>query len=192
MGKIIQNSELDLLYELKKGSSQAFESLYKNHFRMVASLISRMGGNQNDVEDIFQETLFVLVKNIRSPEFELTSKISTYMHAIARNLWLKKGHQRRKEISMADEDILHLSLPTENEQEDWGEKELMVGVVLDNLNELEPDCRQVIRLTFLKKMSHSEVANILGYTKAFVKVKKFRCLKYLREKVTASPFFKRA
>ncbi|MEO1263152.1 MAG: sigma-70 family RNA polymerase sigma factor, partial [Bacteroidota bacterium] len=143
---------------------------------MIAALITRMGGSANDVEDIFQETLFILVKNIRDPEFKLTSKVSTYMHAISRNLWLKKGQKGKKEIHMPGEDLLNFSMISEPENNEKEEKELMIGVVFDKINALEDDCKNVIKLTFLKKLSHKEVAELLGYKVAFIKVKKFRCL----------------
>ena len=183
------NSEQELLNELKKGSSAAFERLYKQYFKMIAGLISKMGGKQEDVEDVFQETLFVLVKNIREPDFQLTSKVSTYMHAIARNIWLKKSQKGNKEFNLGEDGLLNLSFLTDDSSEDFQETELMIGIIFDKINELDEDCRKVIKLTFLKKLSHSEVADLLGYTVAFVKVKKFRCLKYLREMVLGSPFF---
>lgn len=183
------SNEQSLLKELKNESSSAFESLYKDNYRMIASLITRMGGDQIDAEDIFQETLFVLVKKIREPDFVLTAKISTYMHAIARNLWLKKSKKAGMEVSMTEEDFSFTDIEQSNALEELEEKELMIGVVLDKINALEKDCKNVIRLTFIKKLSHAEVAEILGYTTSFVKVKKFRCLKYLREKVMSSPFF---
>ena len=179
-----------LLLELKKGSAKAFESLYKDHYRMVATLISRMGGSPYDAEDIFQESLFVLVKNIRQPDFKLTAKISTYLHAIARNQWLKKSKKQQHEISTHKEDIFSVRFDFEDNIKQMEEKELMIGVVMDRLNGMEEVCKKVIRLTFLKKLSHAEVAELLGYTVAFVKVKKFRCLKYLRGMVADSPFFK--
>ncbi len=184
------NSEQELLAELKKGSSKAFESLYKQQFRIVASLIGRMGGSQEDIEDVFQETLYVLVKKVREPEFELTAKISTFMHAIARNLWLKRNQKNQKDINVKVRDIFEMEIAEEdgsllNQQE----KELMIGVILDGVNRLDEECRKVIKLTFFKKKSHAEVAEELGYSLSFVKVKKFRCLGYLRKIVSTSPFF---
>ncbi len=182
------NSEQELLVELKKGSSKAFESLYKQQFRMVASLVGKMGGNQEDIEDIFQETLFVLVKKIRKPAFVLTAKISTLMHAIARNLWLKRNQKDSKEINVDDNDIFDMDFADEAESSGYQEKELLIGIVLDNINALDEDCRKVIKLTFLKKMSHADVAKELGYSLSFIKVKKFRCLAYLRKMINRSPF----
>lgn len=184
------NSDKDLLLELKKGSAKAFELLYKEQFRVIASLINKMGGSQSDIEDIFQETLFVLVKKIREPDFELTAKISTLMYAIARNLWLKRNQKESKVTNVSEDELLKMQFEKMNESDDYKEKELMIAVVLDNINTLEEECRKVIKLSFFKKMTHSEIAEELGYTTSFVKVKKFRCLGYLRKLVSDSPFFK--
>ena len=183
------NEQGNLLIELKKGSSRAFGQLYKDHYKMIAALVTRMGGASNDAEDVFQEALFVLVKNIQKPDFQLTAKISTYLHAIARNLWLKRTNKNQREISMAGDDLLAIDMGSTDHLEEIKEKEHMIGVVFDKIDLLEDDCKKVIRLTFLKKMSHAEVAEILGYTVSFIKVKKFRCLKYLRGLVAATPVF---
>ena len=100
------NSEQELLLSLKKGSPIAFESLYKKQYRMIVGLITKMGGKQEDAEGIFQETLFVLVKKIREPNFKLTAQISTFMHAIARNKWFKKRQEDSKIKIAADVDII--------------------------------------------------------------------------------------
>ncbi len=183
------NSEQELLSELKLGSSIAFEMLYKQHFKMIASLITRMGGKREDVEDVFQESLFVLVKKIREPDFKLTAKIGTFLHAVARNTWLKKSQSAPKEINVTMDDIEKFTLVNIDDQEHYKEKELMIGIILDKINTLDEDCQNVIRMTFIKKMSHAEVADILGYSLSFIKVKKFRCLGYLRKMVADSPFF---
>jgi len=183
------DNEQELLSQLKKGLPQAFRSLYKNQYKVVASLILKMGGDQNDVEDVFQETLYVLVKKIREPNFQLTAKISTLMHAIARNIWLKKLKKGSKEVSFENDSLISDDLAGDSQPQDHQEKELMIGVLLDNINALGEDCRNVIRMIYFKKLSHAEVAEELGYSLSFVKVKKFRCLGYLRKMVASSPFF---
>ena len=183
------NSEQELLAELKKGSSNAFEMLYKQHFRMVAALITRMGGKKEDIEDVFQESLFILVKKIREPNFQLTAKVGTFLHAIARNTWLKNSHKGPKEMNVPLDDMQKYAIADQDDSLQIDEKELMIGVLLDKINTLDEECQKVIRMTFIKKMSHAEVAEILGYSLSFIKVKKFRCLGYLRKMVLDSPFF---
>ena len=70
------------------------------------------------------------------------------------------------------------------------EKDSMLDVMADKLGQLEQDCRTVILYSFYQGLSHAQIAALTGYTEAFVKVKKFRCLEYLRKLVKATDVFK--
>jgi len=179
------------LAELRKGSPKAFEELYSRYFRMVEDMVFKFNGSTEDARDVFQEALFVFVKKLREPEFVLTSKASTYIYAIARNLYLKKAGKATVEISM---DHQQFSFFEEKETAESGmshtEKDAMLSMMNDKLGQLEEDCRSVITYSFYQGLSHAQIAGLTGYTEAFVKVKKFRCLEYLRKLVKATDIFK--
>ncbi len=179
------------LAELRKGSPKAFEELYLRYFRMVEDMVFKFNGTAEDARDVFQEALFVFVKKLREPDFTLTSKASTYIYAISRNLYLKKAGKTTVEISM---DQQQFSLFAQSEPDPEGlspnEKDSMLSVMNDKLGQLEADCRTVIMYSFYQGLSHAQIAALTGYTEAFVKVKKFRCLEYLRKLVKATDIFK--
>ncbi len=179
------------LAELRKGSPKAFEELYLRYFRMVEDMVFKFNGTAEDARDVFQEALFVFVKKLREPDFTLTSKASTYIYAISRNLYLKKAGKTTVEISM---DQQQFSLFAQSEPDPEGlspnEKDSMLSVMSDKLGQLEEDCRTVIMYSFYQGLSHAQIAALTGYTEAFVKVKKFRCLEYLRKLVKATDIFK--
>jgi RNA polymerase sigma factor (sigma-70 family) len=182
-------TEQEMLTALKNGNAKAFEELYVRYYRMVSHLIDNLGGKEEDAQDIFQEALFVLVKKIREPDFQLTGKISTLLFAISRNLYLKKRKKGNNELSMEDRKLIQVGDDTD-EPVDHEEKELMIAILLDKLNSMDEDCRNVLQAVFFKNLPHAEIAKLTGYSEAFVKVKKFRCLEYLRKLVKASPFFR--
>ena len=179
------------LAELRKGSPKAFEELYLRYFRMVEDMVFKFNGTAEDARDVFQEALFVFVKKLREPDFTLTSKASTYIFAISRNLYLKKTGKAPVEISM---DQQQFSLFAQSEPDPEGlspnEKDSLLSVMNDKLGQLEEDCRTVIMYSFYQGLSHVQIAALTGYTEAFVKVKKFRCLEYLRKLVKATDIFK--
>lgn len=179
------------LAELRKGSTAAFEDLYSRYFRMVEDLVFKYNGSTEDARDIFQEALFVFVKKLRDPEFTLTSKASTFIYAIARNLYLKKTGKATVEISM-DNEKFNILGKTDEPAEGMSatEKNGILDVMNDKLAQLEEDCRGVITYSFYQGLSHTQIAALMGYTEAFVKVKKFRCLEYLRKLVKATDVFK--
>lgn len=83
-------SDNTLLENLKNEDNASFEVLYKFYFPSVATHIIQNFGSAEDAEDIFQETIIVLLQKIRHTDFVLTSSLKTYIFAISRNLWLKK------------------------------------------------------------------------------------------------------
>ena len=52
--------------------------------------VLKNSGDKDDAKDVFQNTLIVFYKKVLIENFELSSKISTYLFSIAKNLWLKK------------------------------------------------------------------------------------------------------
>lgn len=185
------NIDAQFLDALKSGSQSAFEQLYRRYYRMTENQILQFHGDQNDAKDIFQETLFVLVKKLRDPEFKLVGKLSTFLFAVSRNLWLKKKGKSTREVHFENQDFAVFNLESEAEEATTAvEKEALLDLVGKKLEELEEGCRNLILFSFYQKLPHQEIARLMGYTESFVKVKKFRCLEYLRRLVQDHPIFK--
>lgn len=182
-------SEEELLNALRQGASSAFELLYRQCYRMVAKQVTEAGRPDTETEDVFQEVLVVLVRKVRDPEFQLTSKLSTYLFAIARNLIFKKATDKT-EFSTGDVATYQQETPEDAETPEDREKwENQLNIVTGCLEILEEDCRRILMLSFYEKYSQAEIAGLMGYAESFVKVKKHRCLEYLRKKVKANPLF---
>jgi RNA polymerase sigma factor (sigma-70 family) len=79
-----------LLENLKNEDNASYEVLYKFYFPSIATHITRNFGSAQDAEDIFQETIIVLLQKVRRADFVLTSSLKTYLFAISKNLWLKR------------------------------------------------------------------------------------------------------
>jgi len=181
-----------LLDQLRQGSPQAFESLYRKYYRMVAKLVSDFHAPQVDAQDVFQDLLFVMVKKIRDPQFTLTAKMSTLIFAIAKNIILKKTG-KHIEFTADETTILQHSANLPDTDTDLVDEETLEARLLfvrEKLDEMEPDCRQIILLSFYEKLPQTQIAEMMQYSDSFVKVKKFRCLEQLRKLVKNEALFK--
>ena len=92
----------EILIDLKGENNNAFGQLYKEYFGMVNRFITNNNGRTDDAEDIFQDTMMVLLGKLRQDDFQLTASIKTYIMAIAKNLWLKRLRTSHKEIEFTD------------------------------------------------------------------------------------------
>ena len=83
----------ELINDLKGENNYSFGQLYKTYFSMVNRFVLNNSGQTEDAEDLFQDTMLVLIEKLRQDNFELTASIKTYIMAIAKNIWLKKCGQ---------------------------------------------------------------------------------------------------
>src|SRR5436190_2163997 len=100
-----------IVQRLLNGDQGALIEIYKDCFAMVKNYVIKNNGAQEDAEDLLQDALVVLWQNVRKPEFELTSKPSTYIMAIVKNMWLKK---LSKNSRMAGEELIKPENHSEN------------------------------------------------------------------------------
>ena len=62
-------SDHNILNRLKSEEGASFELLYEFYFPSIAAYIKLNSGNYEDAEDIFQETIIVLLHKVRQPDF---------------------------------------------------------------------------------------------------------------------------
>ncbi len=100
-------SDSKIVDGLKNEDSKTFSYLYKEVYPMVRKFILDNNGNEDDAKDIFQEVLIALIKNIRNPNFQLKSKISTYIYFITKKRWLYNlRHKRKSTVSFSEDDLI--------------------------------------------------------------------------------------
>jgi RNA polymerase sigma factor (sigma-70 family) len=180
-----------LLDDLKAEKEKAFTYVYRQYYRMTAQFIESNSGNADDAQDVFQEALIILVKNIRKPDFVLTVKLSTYLFSIVKKYWLYK--LRGKKESGADIDTLNTSHLVEDGSEldiahEYEVKHSIIGDVFQNLKE---DCREMLGQFYFQKRSLGDIAKQFGWSDDFVKVKKRRCMEGLKNLVQNHQDFKK-
>ncbi len=78
-----------LLEDLKANDQDAYLTLYRLYYPDLARYIIQNTGNRQDAEDMFQETLFILLQKIRTEKFTLQSELKTFLFSVQKNQWLK-------------------------------------------------------------------------------------------------------
>ncbi len=177
--------EFAILARLKEGDDSAFDWVYRNCYRKATAFVRAYNGSEEDAEDFFQEAMLVLVEKLRNPDFELNAACATFLYTVVRNLWV---HSQRKAGRVISFEKDQLEAIPGSEEEDFSElwerirmEEQESERMRAGLRQIGEECRQVLLLRFYEKKSEEEIAALLHYEKDFVKVKRSRCLKKLRE-----------
>lgn len=177
-----ETNEQKLLEGLAQNDRKAIETIYRQHYNMVQSLILNNSGYPDDARDIFQEAMIVLYEKARSGSFELNSQLKTYLYSVCRRLWLKRLNQAQK-ISISPEvENLEQTVPVEEELERHEQRHREFQLMDTSLNSLGEPCKSLLEAYYFGNKSMVEIAGDFGYTNADnAKNQKYKCLMRLKK-----------
>ena len=91
--------ERNIVERIRKNDRAVLGELFVRYEKMIGSYIVTNGGSDADAEDILQEAIIVLWQKANAPDFQLTSKVSTFLMAIARNKWMAEMRKRKRWVN---------------------------------------------------------------------------------------------
>ena len=179
------NEDARILDQMRRGDEEALVKLYKQNERPVTAFVIRNNGTQDDAEDMLQEAIVVLWERVVTGKYEHSAKLSTFIFATVKNMWLRRLARARREVvsdmsldAGPDDEKSALDSVVENE-----EASLMAAA----LNKLGDPCRTLLLLYYWEELSMEEIARRMGFANSdTVKSKKYQCKKAL-EKLLPGP-----
>ncbi|WP_245860661.1 RNA polymerase sigma factor [Thermoflavifilum aggregans] len=169
-----------LLDRLLCHDREALQQIYDSCFPMIRALVKKNNGFEEDAEDIFQETLIILLERAQSPDFVLTCRLKTYIYAVSRHLWLKRLESAQRQLPLADG--LADWIPVADDIAQHEERDQAFRNMEAALNQLGEPCRSLLEQYYIMNKSMAEIAEIFGYTNADnAKTQKYKCLMRLKK-----------
>src|ERR1700739_592885 len=172
-----------LVAEALRGSSAAFETLFRRYQqRMFHVALSRLQNTQ-DAEDAVQQAFQQAFIHLAS--FQGQSRFSTWLTRIAINEYLMLLRKRRPgHISIDgrqnfDDETVTLDIRDRaaTPEEQYGEREVN-DVLTGAINELRPALKTVVKLCEISGVSTTKTANALGVKVGAIKARTFRCRRW--------------
>ena len=163
-GSILMADFLQRIAE--RGDVDAFRKLFQSYAPRVKSYMMRQGADANTAEELAQETMLTVWRKASLYSGEKGSA-TTWIFTIARNLRIDRLRREMTWVSLPDghdEEASTDALPDEV----LSERERKVRVQRA-LAELPPDQYEVVSLSYVEGLSHSEIAERLGLPLGTVK-----------------------
>lgn len=160
--------------------------LYKTHYEHLARYIQYNSGSEQDAEDIFQEVVVMFIRSVQLKKFRGESSIRTFLYSLNRNTWLNELKRRgraevREQKYMNTEDLENYATDRMLENREGHQ------VLLDTMDKLGEDCKQILLLYYYENQSMREIAEMTHYeNEQVVRNKKYKCLKKLEEMITTN------
>lgn len=168
------------LSALKKRDNAAYRLLYSFYYPSIEKFVCKNSGTAVDAEDVFQETIIVLLDKVPKHDFVLTSSIKTYIFAIASNIWLKRLRDAKRTTKFPlDFELEDMTLSEWEEKEANHQKRNLLQRIFEKMTR---HCVIFLTRTFLTGASREQLMNVMGYknTHTFDN-QKYKCLAQARK-----------
>lgn len=180
-------TDIQVIEAIKAGDPNAIKYLYTQYYSMIADFILKNSGLKEDAEDIFQETLISMISNIRKADFNLTSKLGSYLYSISRNMWLyrlrkiKSGPFLIKDNYETIEDESQIP-----EMELFEDRHHLIAKLFDKIS---VECQKILSGFYFEEKPLKDIGVQMNYTEGSIRVKKSRCMDSLKKLVEHDPAY---
>ncbi len=173
-------TDQELIVQINRGQTEAFETLYFRYRDWVYQLAWRMILRNDLAEDIVQEVFIYLLGKV--PNLILTCQMKSFLYPVARHTALNLIKKERRTVS--DDELLSgvPSIPNESPDANIGD----LAIALGNLKASQ---REVVLMRFVDGMTLEEIAGALEQPLNTVKSHLYRSLDILREDPKARNYF---
>jgi RNA polymerase sigma factor (sigma-70 family) len=173
-------ADSEIILGILNDSKEILNRLYTTYFPMVLQLVLNNNGNEDEAKDIFQESVIVLYNKVKTGNFELNSKLKTFIYSVCRRLWLKRLNAQSKTVRNIED--FYDFIPVEDDLERHEEKDRHFTMMESALLQLGEPCKTIIEDYYMQNKSMQEICEKFGYTNADnAKTQKYKCLQRLKK-----------
>jgi RNA polymerase sigma factor (sigma-70 family) len=180
----------DIIRLIKEGNEDpAIEYLYAKVFPLIFSWIKKNNGSRKEAQDIFQETILILYKQIKIGKFDEKYEIQGFMFSVSRNLWVNFIKRKNKQEGISSD--------LENIHDEYNALSNLISeereeIIVKVFSQLGERCKELLVLSFFHQFSYKEISERMGFASdEVVKTKKYKCKQRLMEIVGDGKMLKR-
>src|SRR5947209_14184136 len=165
---------MELLERFASGDMEAFEALFRQHQKEVYAWIVRIVRDIGIAEDLTVETFWRIYKS--HARFDPAGNFRAWARRIATNAALDHLRHSRHEIELPND------LPSARTADPAIRRETRERLK-QAFFQLPPKYRLVATLALIEEEPYNDIAEAVGISVALVKVRVFRAVRMLREKL---------
>ena len=174
------SSDEKLIFGLLSRDREIIKELYARMRAPASKLISQLGGQRSDVEDILQEAIIGLYVNLKKNQYQQHNhvKLSSYVLQIVKYQWLnkhRKAYQKREQ-------------PIENNYDYYADIDIHKDLenlernqqILKIIRQLPQRCQKILEMFYWQKQNILQISQYLNITPESAKNAKYRCMQKVK------------
>jgi RNA polymerase sigma factor (sigma-70 family) len=178
-------SDINIIDGVRNQDDKILNWLYDAYLQTVKKYVLSNSGSEEDVSDVFQDTIIVLYNQITSDNLHLTTDLKGYFFGIARNVWSAQLRKKQKTVELEID-------PTYEEESEEQNDPVLERVISRAFQKLKPDQQMVLNL-FSDGLSYEEIAVKMNLkNEVYARRKKYLCKEALLELVKEDPEYQKS
>lgn len=165
-----------LIRAMAEGDLRALNELYERYGGLLLAFLSARVGNREAAEELLQDVMLAAWEH--ASNFEMRSKVKTWLLVIARNRAINSYRKKRVPVIHLS-DVFHVSSEDTGPME-AAEKHERKDAVRAAIQKLPEAQREVLVLVFYHGLTGPEVAEVLDISEGTVKSRLHRAKEMLR------------
>lgn len=151
------------------------EAIYREYSKTVYRYILSLTRDESFAEELTQETFYRAVKNI--DRFDSSCKISTWLCAIAKNVWLSERRKMGKTEPLTEYSAVCASPENEALSAIWQVELMRI------LHSMPENVREVMHLRLLGGLSFADIGAVTGMSENCARVTYYRGKEKLKKEL---------
>lgn len=174
----------DVIEGCRSGNRAALDEVFRAYAPSLERLLARLVGPGADVEDLLQDTFAAAIEAF--PRFRGEASVRSWLHQIAVHIAQNHLRRPRRRRETALETEVATEVATADEALGSGE---LARRLYDHLSKLETRKRIALTLYVIEGCSTSEIAALMGSSRAAAKSRIFWARRALLARLRRDPMF---
>jgi len=174
---------------INQRSSEVLKAIFSDFFPMIKNHILKNSGDDAAAQDIFMDAIEVIYRKVQQDKLVLTSKFSSYLFVICKQLWLnvlRKNKKVNKRVTI-DDPVVSNRVEELSEHFETTER---YKLMREKFNLLSAGCQQLLNLSWHNNRTMQEIAELMNFTYGYACKRKHQCKTKLVELVRKDDRFK--
>lgn len=169
----------EIIEGLKSRNEKIIKFFYTSNQGKAYSVLYRYGVDETECLSIYNDAIVSVIDNISRDKYKAKSTLTTYLVGIAKLICFKKLKNKDKHSIALSDELRNIKVEEDPyEFEDLEDSRMKKATLA--LTKLDEMCRQLLVRFYYEGASLSLLADDLGYSPKFIRVKKGRCLKKMK------------
>lgn len=136
--------------------------IYKQYFYKVNAFIRKNNGDEDDVNDVFQEAIIIIYRKLKENDLLFENRsFEVYLFSVCRFLWLKELEKRRLDKQKINDTLNFQDEIYDDDLVAVVEKNERFLLYQKHFKSISTDCQKILQL-FFEKVPIKQIAHIMG------------------------------